>query len=60
VNEQPWAPTKTRLRGRARRTRLVNPIMRLLLRVPFPTVLNRRLMLLAFTGQRPVGSTTNR
>jgi endonuclease YncB( thermonuclease family) len=52
VNEQPWAPNQTRLRRRARRMRLVNPIMRLLLRVPFPTPLNRRLMLLTFTGRK--------
>jgi endonuclease YncB( thermonuclease family) len=51
VNE-PSATSQPRLRRRARRMRLVNPIMRLLLRVPFPTPLNRRLMLLTFTGRK--------
>jgi endonuclease YncB( thermonuclease family) len=48
----PSATSQPRLRRRARRMRLVNPIMRLLLRVPFPTPLNRRLMLLTFTGRK--------
>ena len=40
------------LRRRARRMRLLNVPMRLLLRLPFKTPLNRNLMLLFFTGRK--------
>jgi deazaflavin-dependent oxidoreductase (nitroreductase family) len=45
-------PTATRMRRRARIMRGVNVLMRRLLRLPFPTPLNRRLMLLTFTGRK--------
>lgn len=40
------------LRRRARRMRMINVPMRLLLSIPFKTPLNRRLMLLSFTGRK--------
>jgi deazaflavin-dependent oxidoreductase (nitroreductase family) len=42
----------TRLRRQARLMRIVNVPMRRLLKLPFPTPLGRRLMLLTYTGRR--------
>lgn len=46
------AMSPERMRRRARLMRIVNVPMRPLLRVPFSTPLNRRLMLLTFTGRK--------
>lgn len=42
----------TRMRRQARLMRIVNVPMRRLLKLPFPTPLGRRLMLLTYTGRR--------
>lgn len=44
--------TAARMRRQARIMRIVNVPMRRLLKLPFPTPLNRRLMLLTSTGRR--------
>jgi F420H(2)-dependent quinone reductase len=52
VTDQTPSMRPAPLRRRARRMRVVNVPMRLLLRLPFKTPLNRRLMLLSFTGRK--------
>jgi hypothetical protein len=52
VTDQTPSMRPAHLRRRARRMRVVNVPMRLLLRLPFKTPLNRRLMLLWFTGRK--------
>ena len=50
VNTAAMAPA--RLEKQARLMRRVNVVMRPLLRLPFPTPLSRRLMLLSYTGRK--------
>ena len=45
-------PIAARMERRRRAMRVVNVLMRRLLRLPFPTPLNRRLMLITFTGRK--------
>jgi deazaflavin-dependent oxidoreductase (nitroreductase family) len=44
--------TAARMRRQARRMRIINVPMRRLLRLPFPTPISRRLMLITFTGRK--------
>src|SRR5262245_36809447 len=46
------APARPELPRRTRLAPLLNPVMRLILGLPFPTPLSRALMLLQFTGRR--------
>jgi hypothetical protein len=50
MNQPPMPPS--RRRRQARLMRVINVPMRRLLRLPFPTPLSRRLMLLTFTGRK--------
>jgi len=52
MNDAEALQLRRRMERRARRMRLVNPVMRALLSLPFPTPLSRRLMLVTLTGRK--------
>jgi hypothetical protein len=52
ANTEPGTMSAEARRRQARRMRIVNVPMRVLLRLPFATPLSRRLMLVFFTGRR--------